>query len=63
MHSGEVSRGRSVAVGINDRWNVTCDLPHVTHVTHDFLLQKVQKSDRRIIKSIKIIIKKKSFQK
>ena len=25
-----VSSRRSVAVGVNDRWNVTCDMLHVT---------------------------------
>ena len=27
-----VSRGRSVAAGVGDRWKVTCDLSHVTHI-------------------------------
>ena len=28
VDNGGVSRGRSVAVGVSDRWKVTCDTPH-----------------------------------
>ena len=39
VENGGVSRGRSVAVGVSDRWKVTCDTRHKTcdmgHVTRD----------------------------
>ena len=42
MYNGGVSRGRSVAVGLSDRWKVTCDMWHVTsdiwHLTSDIWL-------------------------
>ena len=53
MDNGGVSRGRSVAVGVSDRWKVTCDMWHMTcdmrRFTSDmshtmiFFLQKVPK--------------------
>ena len=39
VDNGVVSRGRSVAVGVTERWKVTCDTRHVTsdmsHMTWD----------------------------
>ena len=39
VDNGRVIRGRSVAVGVSDRWKVTCDMLLVT--CDFFFLQKV----------------------
>ena len=42
MNNGGGSRGRSLAVGVGDMWNVECDMGHVTCdmiiMTHDMLI-------------------------
>ena len=60
MDNGGVSRGRSLAVRVSDRWKMTCDMWHVIvtcdlwHMTYDFFLtknaKKVQEKSQKVPK-------------
>ena len=49
MDDSGVSKGRTVAVGVIDRWKVTC---HMSHVTHDMrLVTKVPEKSPKVLEN------------
>ena len=62
MYNRWVSKGRSVAVGVSDRWKVTCDIWHMTCdmwlVTHETWFFFLPKSAKKVIKKEKMQQKK-----